>query len=127
MQLDHIMVACADLQQGIDEIAALTGVRAEFGGVHPGAGTCNALLSFGGDQYLEIIAPDPQQPITDGLGAELKAFDRSSIRTWAVAAQGFDHTMKALLARGYDHHIIDMSRTRPDGIELNWQILFALR
>ena len=135
MKLDHIMFAVSDLDAGIEQIKNLTGVSAEFGGSHAGAGTRNALLSFGNEQYLEIIAPDPVQNVTGtgvtgagvtgAMAAELLSLPCGYIRTWAVATKDFTPVVLVLERFGYGHHMIEMSRTRPDGVQLAWQILFV--
>tara|TARA_B110000285_G_scaffold228594_1_gene291805 strand:+ start:1056 stop:1697 length:642 start_codon:yes stop_codon:yes gene_type:complete len=135
MKLDHIMFAVSDLDAGIEQIKNLTGVSAEFGGSHAGAGTRNALLSFGNEQYLEIIAPDPVQNVTGNgvtgagvtgaMAAELLSLPCGYIRTWAVATKDFTPVVLVLERFGYGHHMIEMSRTRPDGVQLAWQILFV--
>ncbi|HIG41077.1 MAG: VOC family protein [bacterium] len=124
-KLDHIMYATADLDKGIAEIAELTGVTAAIGGAHPGNGTRNALLSLGADQYLEIIAPDPQQDLSGTLGEELTKHGGSGVRAWAVAAS--DLSVVGATGRKYDltpKPIIDMNRTTPEGVRLDWQICF---
>lgn len=58
-KLDHLAVAAADLNTGSEYIEDLLGVRTVPGGKHDMMGTHNRLLRLGEDQYLEVIAIDP--------------------------------------------------------------------
>jgi hypothetical protein len=41
-KVDHVILGIDDLQKGIEELERRTGVRAAFGGAHPGRGTLRA-------------------------------------------------------------------------------------
>jgi hypothetical protein len=57
--LDHLVVAAATVEQGIDYVAGVTGVAPRPGGKHVAMGTHNALLRLGERVFLEVIAIDP--------------------------------------------------------------------
>jgi catechol 2,3-dioxygenase-like lactoylglutathione lyase family enzyme len=121
--LDHILLGAADLEAGIAFVAERTGVRAAFGGVHPGAGTRNALLSLGRNRYLEIIAPDPRQPATADV-RDLKDLDKPALVGWAVHPGDIEAFANRLKSEGVA--VVGPkpgSRKRPDGRVLNWKTL----
>ncbi len=121
--LDHILLGCSDLTRGIDFVAQHTGVRAAFGGVHPGRGTRNALLSLGEKHYLEIIALDPLQsgaPDHYGLAKLLEP----RLVGWAA----HPGNLNSFATRLRDADIAfdgpnPGSRKRPDGRLLQWKTL----
>jgi hypothetical protein len=119
--LDHILLGIDDLERGIAWVEQRTGVRAVFGGVHPGRGTQNALLSLGPGRYLEIIAPDPKQPL-GGPAQPLAAMREPQLFNWAVHTDNIAAAAKRAVAEGFAiDGPADGSRTRPDGKTLRWK------
>ncbi len=125
--LDHILLGCADLERGIAFVEERTGVKAAFGGVHPGRGTRNALLSLGERHYLEIIAPDPKQAGTTGSQSSverlgLRQLAEPRLVTWAVHPGSAAALAEKLKEAGVAADgPTPGSRKRPDGKMLQWQ------
>jgi catechol 2,3-dioxygenase-like lactoylglutathione lyase family enzyme len=129
--LDHILLGCNDLDRGIDFVEKHTGIPAAFGGVHPGRGTRNALLSLGEPsrlelnprRYLEIIAPDPEQ---HGAPDHYGLLKLTEPRLVGWAAHPGDLSQFATRLRNADIAFDGPnagSRKRPDGRLLQWKTL----
>lgn len=121
--LDHILLGTKDLEAGVAYVEKHTGLRAAFGGVHPGRGTRNALLSLGARRYLEIIAPDPQQPgAADAYG--LRSLEVPRLVTWAAHVEDIEGQARLLRASGIAFDGPNPgARARPDGRILKWRTL----
>ena len=125
IELDHLMWGAPSLEEGMAEAERLFGVAAAQGGVHPGLGTKNALLSLGGRAYLEIIAPDPAQDLGGTFGERLAGLSDCGLITWAAASPN----LSALAERAAGLEVtargpVPTERRMPDGDLLKWELLF---
>lgn len=118
--VDHLVYAGPDLDDGIDRVEALLGVRPVVGGRHPRFGTHNALLSLGADTYLEVIAPDPTLERPErGLPFAMGDPVRWRLATWALRAEPIDARVAATAGLGL---VQEGRRARPDGDVLSWRL-----
>ena len=128
--IDHLVFVSPDLDAGVEHVASFTGVRAVAGGAHPGRGTHNALAAFDDETYLEIIGIDPNQPDPEGPRPfGLTPSSAMQLATFAVHPTGSESiaAVAAILRdAGFDPGPVGpMSRTRPDGVVLNWHLTHA--
>lgn len=128
--LDHIVYAASDLAAGTATVEALVGMSAAPGGPHPGVGTRNTLLSLGDDVYLEIIAPDPEQPAPAGPRPfGLDELGQGALVTFAVhasAGETIEDVTAAMRECGEDPGPVSaMSRLKPDGEEIHWSLTLS--
>jgi hypothetical protein len=124
--LDHIILGVDDLDKGVAWVEKRTGVRAAFGGVHPGRGTRNALLALGSDCYLEIIAPDPEQSSPSWF-SQVLTLPEPRLIAWAVHTTDLASLSEKSVEVGLRiDGPYDGARSRPDGKVLSWR-LFHLR
>lgn len=62
IELDHLAVVARTLEEGCSYVEAVLGAELSAGGKHEDMGTHNRLLSLGPEEYLEVIAVDPEAP-----------------------------------------------------------------
>jgi hypothetical protein len=122
-RVDHLVYATPDLNRGVAEIEKLLGVRATAGGQHPGRGTRNALVALGPMVYLEILAPDPEQPPPE----EPRPFGLDGLKeprlvAWFVKGSDLERLRGEAVGKGVPlGEVKSGSRRRPDGVQLSWQ------
>jgi hypothetical protein len=123
-KIDHLVYATPDLDRGIAEIERALGVPATPGGQHLGRGTRNALVALGPARYLEIIAPDPNQPPPkDPRPFGIDELKDSRLVAWAVKGENLELLRKEAINKGVPlGEIRAGSRRRTDGVELSWQL-----
>jgi hypothetical protein len=116
--------AAPDLDAAVEDLADRLGVRAAAGGSHPGRGTRNALIGLGRGAYLEILAPDPEQPRPEGplwLGADAPEGPR--LTAWAVRTNDLEGALRIAADAGARlGPILEGSRRGADGALLSWRL-----
>jgi len=123
MRVDHLVWYGADLEAGQRFFAERMDSAPTYGGVHPGEGTGNFLLSLSDQTYVEILGRDPAQPEAS-LDAELRALGSDSgLYHWAAGGADLeelrDRAQRAGLAGS---ELVTGGRTLPNGNWLGWKL-----
>ena len=119
MELDHVVIAVADLDASAHTIEARFGLASVEGGRHPKWGTANRIVPLG-DSYLELVT------VVDALIAAESVFGR-----WVASGASADGRLLGWAAR--THELDDVarrlelsvhagSRAAPGGQVLRWRI-----
>ena len=123
-RVDHIMVAVDSLERGIALLREATGVTATFGGIHPGRGTQNALISLGEGSYLELLAPNPADERGPETVAMYAGFRELTPAGWAARTEDADALGATLASRGLGTGAATPgSRVTTGGDTLRWKVL----
>lgn len=120
--VDHIILGIDTLERGMRLLRERTGITPVIGGVHPGRGTQNALMSLGRGVYLELIAPNFADTAAAPRVAFFSQFKTLTPFGWAMAATNADSLAARAAARGLAAaNVSGGSRARPDGRMLSWR------
>jgi hypothetical protein len=124
--VDHLVWGAPDLDLGVATATRLFDAVPVAGGAHTGRGTRNALLGLADGRYLEILAPDPSQPLAGTLGERLADLTGPALVTWAVSTRDLPAVARHLQAAGLSAlGPVRMQRLTPAGERLEWDLLFA--
>jgi hypothetical protein len=121
LAIDHVIVVVADLDDSARRLLDDTGLASVAGGRHPGHGTGNRIVPLG-DSYVELMAV-----VDRGEAAS------SPLGTWVARRLAeVGEAPAALCLRSDDVDAIarrtgrlpePMSRLRPDGVTLGWELV----
>lgn len=116
LELDHIAIACEDLEEGRVWVEEVLGMSLQAGGQHAHFGTHNMLLGLEDGLYLEVIAIDPDaKPPNYPRWFDLDRFSgRPRPAIWICRTESLQSAISA-----YDNAGEPVALTRGD---LRWQM-----
>lgn len=127
--IDHLVIACTDLDAAAEELREQLGLEVTAGGRHPDAGTRNRIAWLADGSYLELIGVEDREAAagTKVGAAVLRALDDhgGGLVTFALAADELDLTLLGLQAAGSSlSEPVHGSRRRDDGELVTWSVSF---
>ena len=119
-RIDHVMICVPNLQAAVEAYTRI-GFDVRPGGVHPSAGTENAIAFFQ-DDYLELLAVRAGEERLAGAALTEFLARGPGIRYVAVQSDDLAADVAAMRGRGVDvGDPVDGGRRTPAGQELRWR------
>ena len=126
--IDHLVYAVPNLEEGITSIQKLFGVSPNYGGRHLTKGTHNALIGLGESCYLELIAIDHEnKQVTTNRWMGVDHIHQPTLCRWALATSSIQEDLKLLGKIKPERGQLEAgSRKKSDGSMLKWQLSLPL-
>jgi hypothetical protein len=125
LQIDHVTIAGMELDP-MRRAFAEVGLATEYGGAHSGGVTHMALLGFDDGSYIELIAAaDPGRANLSGTRWAAQIAGNAGPAAWAARVEDIAAESARILSLGVPvAGPIEMSRQRPDGALVEWELAF---
>jgi Glyoxalase-like domain len=123
--IDHLVYATPDLERTVADLRSRWAIELVEGGPHLGRGTRNFLAGLGSGSYLEVIGPDPDQAAPKSPRPfGIDDVGRARLVTWCARPNlPLAEVVRAVADAGFDlGSVLPMSRRRPDGELLEWEL-----
>lgn len=119
LRIDHVVLACRDLDAAAERLRATYGLRSVPGGEHAAWGTANRLVPAG-REYVELLGVgDAEKAALSPMGQAVLALSADGDRLARLALAADD--IEAVAARlGTD--VLPGERALPDGSVLRWRL-----
>jgi hypothetical protein len=123
--LDHIVLAAPDLEKAIQKFEELTGIMPTHVGPLQGLGAKTAHVGLDNNRYIEILAPDDEDP--GPLGEELKKLQDGSLTPYhyAIRSSEVSRLIEGYVydVLGWDPDHIAMVQALPNNSLRQWDLL----
>ncbi len=119
--IDHVMVAVANLEEAARRYASDYGLIAVAGGRHDGLGTANSIVPLG-DDYVELVAVVDGDEAAGNPVGQFLSHHLAEVGEGLVAVCLRTSDAAATIKRTGSSPVA-MSRTRPDGHVLSWELI----
>jgi Glyoxalase-like domain len=123
--LDHVVLAAPDLEKAMEQFHEMTGIMPVHVGPLQGLGAKTAHVGLDNNRYIEILAPDSDDP--GPLGDELKCLDENTLTPYHYAIRSSEVSR---LIEGYVYDVIGwdpdhiaMVQALPDDSIRQWDLL----
>lgn len=119
VEVDHVIVAAVDIDEAAHSLYDEHGLASVAGGHHAGHGTANRIVPLG-PNYIEIMGiVDEDEAAASPLGRWLRSQTAAGDRLAGLCLRTSD---VSLIAQRLKSQVAEMSRLRPDGVELRWRL-----
>ena len=127
-QIDHIVYGVEDLDEAIVMFKSKYGMDAIIGGRHLRQGTKNALVNLGDGCYLELLAKDHENKLSESdVWMGMDYLSQPKIIRWALKSKDLIKEQK--VSKSYNPSmggLQDGRRKKVDGTVLKWELLMPL-